>query len=93
VNVRQLRNNGELFEFLTWLNGQLRSRGEVTLADGVVQASRFISGSASEFLHEAHSILTKVAGTAPSVLTPAELGDVRNVLQQIDTAFKNVGGA
>jgi hypothetical protein len=93
MNPRQLQSNSDLFNFLMWLGNELRARGETQLAEEVMFASRFAVGSASEFLHEAHQVLTKVANSKPAILTTEQSDDLKAVIAQIDEAFRKVGGA
>ncbi len=89
----QLQSNKDLLEFLLRLAAELEARGETQFAKDVMIASRFASGSASEFLHEAHQILTRIDGSRPSVLTTEQSNDVKAVITQIYEAFLKIGGA
>lgn len=93
MNPRQLQNDKELFDYLVWLSSELNSKGKSELAEEVRIASRFASGSASEFLHEAQTVLKKVRADCTSVLSEAQLADAASASEQIETAFKKVGGA
>jgi hypothetical protein len=86
------RTNSELFDYLRWLADTLASGGCPKLADEVRIASRFAAGSPSEFLHEAQTALKRVmSGDTP--LTQAQLADVADAVEEIEGAFKTVGGA
>jgi len=74
MRAMQLQSNKDLLEFLLRFATELEARGETQLAEDVMFASRFASGSASEFLHEAHQILTRIDGSKPSVLTTEQSG-------------------
>jgi len=51
MRVMQLQSNQDLLEFLLRFATELEAHGETQLAEDVMFASRFPSGSASEFLH------------------------------------------
>jgi hypothetical protein len=89
----KLENNEDLYEFLLWLAKELEAHGEAQLAKEVTFASRFASGSASEFLHEAHQILTKIDRSRPATLTIEESRYLKDVITQINEAFLQIGGA
>lgn len=89
----QHQSNKDLLEFLLRFATELEARGETQLAEDVMFASRFASGSASEFLHEAHQILTRIDGSKPPVLTTEQSNDVKVVITQINEAFLKIGGA
>ena len=89
----KLANNEDLYEFLLGLAKELQAHGKAQLAKEVIFASRFASGSASEFLHEAHHVLIKIEQCRPTALTPEECRNLRDVITQIDGAFRAIGGA
>lgn len=89
----KLENNEDLYEFLLWFSKELQVHGKAQLAREVIFASRFANGSASEFLHEAHHVLTKIEQCIPAALTPEESRNLRDVIMQIDDAFRTIGGA
>lgn len=89
----RLKNNEDLYEFLLGFAEELQARGEAQLAKEVIFASRFANGSASEFLHEAHHVLTKIEQSSPAALTPEESRNLKDVIMQIDEAFRTIGGA
>ena len=93
MNRLQLQNDDDLFKYLVRLSGELKSKGELQLAEEVRVASRFASGSPSEFLHEAQTALKKVTANCASVQSKAQLADATSVIEQIEIAFKKVGGA
>jgi hypothetical protein len=93
MNPLQLQSNYELRDYLVWLSNELKSKGQSELAEEVHLASRFAGGSASEFLHEAGEALRKVKTSSASMLTESQLAAVEKVIEQIETAFKKVGGA
>lgn len=86
-----LRSNEDLFQFLLEMAGELRAMGEPALADGVERASRFSSGSPSEFLYEAKLALTNALGS--DKLPVQRSGDIVEAIAKIDEAFAAVGGA
>ncbi|MGH8509908.1 MAG: hypothetical protein ACREU8_00505 [Gammaproteobacteria bacterium] len=89
----QLQSNKDLLEFLLRFATELEAGGETELAKDLLFASRFASGSASEFLHEAHQILARIDGSRPSVLTTEQSNDLKAVIIQINEAFRKIGGA
>lgn len=93
MNIRQIKNNHELFEYLVWLGGELKSKGQPELAEEVRFASRFASGSPSEFLDEAQEILKRVKDQCLAVLSDTQLTDITSVIEQIERGFNKVGGA
>jgi len=93
MDPRQLQNNDELLDYLAWLSKELKAKGKSEIADEVNLASRFSVGSPSEFLHETQQVLRKVRATCSPELTLTQLGDVASVIEQIEVAFKKVGGA
>src|ERR1043166_8265829 len=90
---RTFQNDKELFDYLVWLSGELKSKDKSELAEEVRIASRFASGSPSEFLHEAQTVLKKVKANCISVLSETQLADAASAIEQIESAFKKVGGA
>lgn len=93
MDPKKLQSNEELFQYLVDLATILRGCGELVAADGVTFASRFVSGSSTEFMHESHVALTNVKKTCGSKLSRSQFEDVVSVITQIDTAFNRVGGA
>ena len=91
MRAMQLQSNKDLLEFLVRLAAELEARVETELAKDVMFASRFASGSTSEFLHEIHQSLTRIGGSEPSVLT-TEQSNVETVITQIIEAFRKIGG-
>ncbi|MES2996027.1 MAG: hypothetical protein V4733_04370 [Verrucomicrobiota bacterium] len=93
MNPRTLRNNEELFEYLVQLGESLQVHQKSELAEIVNQASRFASGSASEFMHEAQAALELVKKDQPEYLSIDEIKDLEGVITQIREAFQKIGGA
>ena len=93
MNPRALQNNEELFEYLIQLRSSLEMYQHHELAEIVNQASRFISGSASEFMHEAQLALKRVRKEQPKELSNSEIQDLDAVLNQIKETFRMIGGA
>jgi hypothetical protein len=93
MNPHQLQNNNELFDYLVWLSGELKSKGQIEVAEQVHIASRFASGSPSEFFHEAQESLKQVRTKCVSVLRPSQVSELTSVIEQIEAAFKKIGGA
>ncbi len=63
------------------------------LAKEVEQATKYASGSASEFLNEADTVLHKILSVDTCILTDAERADLISIINQIRIAFNKVGGA
>lgn len=93
MNIRRLKNNQELFDYLVWLTGELKSKGQPELSEEVRHASRFASGSPSEFLDETQEVLKRVQDQCIAVLSETQLADVASVIEQIERGFDKVGGA
>jgi hypothetical protein len=93
MNPRQLQSNDDLFHYLVELSEQLRAGGQADLAEEVRFASDFVSGSPTEFFHEAERALRRVKAKGGSTLSEGELADATNVIQQIQIAFMKIGGA
>lgn len=89
----RLENNEDLYEFLLGVAKELKAHGETQLAREVILASRFASGSTSEFLHEAYQILTTIDRSRPAPLTNEQSRNLNDVLTQINEAFRKIGGA
>jgi len=93
MNPRTLQNNEDLFQYLVELGGILQKHEKTALAEIVNQASRFASGSASEFMHEAQVALELVKRDQPEYLSTNQIGDLEEVISQIRMAFQKIGGA
>jgi tellurite resistance protein len=88
-----LTSNAQLFDYLCDLARELQRCNETEAADAIVAASKFISGSPSEFLHESRVALVKVQSTCRESLSSFLLEGVSSVVNQIDDAFRRIGGA
>jgi hypothetical protein len=86
------RNNRDLFVFIEELLEFLRSVRSDDLADQLEHANRFISGSPSEFLNEAHLALRNVLSFKPKALSAEREDEIRQTIRQIDDAFRTTGG-
>ncbi|MDP3848896.1 MAG: hypothetical protein Q8Q59_00205 [Luteolibacter sp.] len=93
MNPRALQNNEDLFEYLVQLGESLQIHKKSALAEIVNQASRFASGSASEFMHEAQVALDLVKKDRPEYLSADEMKYLNDVIAQIQEAFQKIGGA
>jgi hypothetical protein len=93
MNPRALQNNQDLLEYLIQLGRKLQAWQHPELAESVSQASRFASGSASEFMHEAQLALERLRKDPPRELSSSELQDLEAVLAQVEDAFQKIGGA
>jgi hypothetical protein len=89
----KLNSNYELLEYLNYLSEQLKDRGQNTLAEDVINATFFATGSASEFLHEAQEVLLKITNTRPTALPIEILQEIELVIIQIKESFRRIGGA
>lgn len=87
-----LTNNSELAAFLVKLGDELGSAGEADLSEAVAIAGKFVNGSPSEFLHEAHLSLRKVQKESGS-LTEQQRAEIAFAISAIEKAFGSVGGA
>lgn len=92
MKYNDIKDNNDLFKYLLYLHEELKNNGCLQLAEEVRVASRFISGSATEFLHESQSVLKKIV-YENNCLVETEYAQVLNVIEIIDDAFKSVGGA
>lgn len=93
MNPQKLESNQELFEYLVWLSNELRMKQQDELARHLTHASRFASGSPSEFFHEAQLALCEVRDSASAALSPETIADLRSVIAQLSGSFKKIGGA
>ena len=91
--MKILKNNNELYEFLIAMAHDFQQSQNNEFAELVTQASRFASGSPSEFLHEAQVVLERIVNERPQSLSQSRLQDVQSVLGQIREAFRKIGGA
>ena len=87
-----LTSNTQLFSYLRDLAEELHHCNETDAAETVLLASRFASGSTSEFLHESQLALKKVRSTCDGKLMPSRLEKITSVIEQIEDAFRSVGG-
>jgi len=93
MDTRHLQNNQELFDYLVSLSVDLDAKGEYRLAEEVKRVSRFVNGSPSEFLHESQVVLRMLSSQYSSLFSSNELNDLASVVEQIELAFKSIGGA
>jgi hypothetical protein len=93
MTSRLLQNNNELLQYLLQLSEELQSKGALALAEELKFASRFASGSPSEFLDEAQQALRKVRANCECALDETQLKAISSVINQIEVAFIKVGGA
>lgn len=91
-NPRQLASNEALLAYVAWLEDRLRVGEELHLASVVERSIGFAGGSPSEFLHEVDCALRMVAGQT-HVLSEQEQRDISAVIDQIERAFRSIGGA
>jgi hypothetical protein len=93
MDPRALKSNEELATYLARISTELSSKGAQALADDVGRARRFVSGSPSEFLHEAELALANVRDNHNGALDSSAAAEVHSVIAQIQAAFSKVGGA
>ena len=93
MDTRHLQNNQELFDYLVKLSADLDAKGERRLAEDVKRASRFVNGSPSEFLHESQVVLKILLSQHSSLFSSNDLADLASIVEQIELAFKSIGGA
>ena len=93
MNPHQLQDNTELIKYLVWLSDELKTKGFTAAAEEVYIASRFGGGSPSEFFQEAYESLKTVEAQCTSVLNSSQLAELISVMDQIEEAFKKIGGA
>lgn len=93
MNTRRIASNDDLARYLQELGAELITHGRNSEAMQVQRASRFASGSPSEFLYEAEEALKAVHRSCADVLPEIEVAQVARVLKQINEAFGQVGGA
>jgi len=82
-----------LHEFVEELQGFLRSRQEIELADLLARANRYISVSEADHLNEVDLALKRVLVVRPKSVSGEREDEIRQVVQQIGEAFDSVGGA
>ena len=90
MNLYTLRSNDDLVEYLARTAKVLVDNGHGALAKDVERAKLFANGSSSEFFHEAYIVLKSLEIAKPNGL---DLLEVRAVVDQIETAFRSIGGA
>jgi hypothetical protein len=87
--MKALSNNRELYEYLLFLDSVLKQRGATALSEivqfAIGQASTF---PATEFLGESRIALRRVLDEENGILNDQERTDLRDVLKQLDSAFK-----
>jgi hypothetical protein len=89
----ELKSDKDLFDFLVFLSKQFYSYGQNDIANELNFASRFASGSTSEFYHESEIVLKRVRDSFKDLLTESQFLEIISVIDQIDSAFKRIGGA
>ena len=88
-----LNTNSELYHYLLALSSTCRALGLTNSADRAEQAARFITGSPSEFLHEAQQALLAIVSESDARLGDEERARLLLAVKEIEHAFKQVGGA
>ena len=92
MKFNDIKDNNDLFKYLMWLHCELQNNGKFQLAEEVRIASRFISGSPTEFLHESQAVLKKIVNEKNS-FKESDINEILAVIVSIDNAFRSVGGA
>ena len=93
MNFAKLTSNAQLYSYLCDLAEEMRRCGVLDAADVLLRASKFISGSPSEFLRESQITLKDVRSIYASKLKPFKISEISSVIEQIESAFRGVGGA
>lgn len=91
--MNSLQSNLDLLAYLRKLAADLEAIDALDDARGIVGASKFASGSPSEFLHEARNALASVLQSREKDFSAIQMEDLRSVMRQIDDAFRELGGA
>lgn len=91
--MNNLLSNTALLEYMRKLADDLEAMGALNDACRIVDASRFVSGSPSEFLHEARNALASVLQLDERYLSAIQTEELRSAIRQIDDAFRKIGGA
>jgi len=92
MNAQALKSNADLFSYLNGLADTLRQCDQIKLSENILRASKFSSGSPSEFLHEAYDAL-KTVELVSSLLSPDQREKLLAVMGQLSSAFRLIGGA
>lgn len=93
MTARPLTSTEDLFVYLIALADEISAQKEHGAAEALRQASRFASGSPSEFLHEAQVALRAVKTHHAAKLTKTQIENIDAAVDQIESAFFDVGGA
>lgn len=92
--TRLLISNDDLYFYLCNLAADLRNCGAPNAAfDPLLHASKFITGSSSEFLHESQMALREALEFGASMLTADQTQQASLIIEQIEDAFRKVGGS
>jgi hypothetical protein len=83
----------DLYNYLLWLAEQLQSAGAVQAASDVRQASKFASGSTSEFYGESRLLLPKVLQSEGGRMPELERARLAATIELIESEFRRIGGA
>lgn len=92
MNSRILSSNEDLLFYLKELESSLRLSDQTELAQRLVKASKFSSGSPSEFLHESYNALLSIEPVS-SLLPNDQREELLSVIKQLSSAFRLIGGA
>jgi hypothetical protein len=93
MKLEPMKSNTDLKNFLIHLADEVRASGAPNASEDLLTASRFASGSPSEFLHEAQAALKRTMQSFNHALSGDQRDAVKSVIKQIETAFKQGGGA
>lgn len=93
TDMNSLQSNLDLLAYMRTLAAELEALDVQKDARCVIDASKFASGSLSEFLHEARIALARVLRLHEKDLPTKQTEDLRSVIRQIDDAFRRIGGA
>ena len=89
----ELRSNEDLARLLGVIGSRLRARGRDESAAGLEEAGRWICGSPTEFLRKAEEVLRSALETEASFLEGGDQASMTHAIEQIDRAFRRIGGA
>ena len=85
--MKSMRNNFDLYQFLLELEGVLRSKNMLTLADQVGNARAYSLSSQTEFLGESRNVLVELVGLNHAILGKENVQYVEEAIKAIDVAL------
>jgi len=91
METRCILSSELLYQYLVTVAEKLESRGANDLANKIIFASKFASGSTSELFGEAKLALVNLMNKHNNVLSQEEVAEVNKIISQIDSEFLRVG--